>query len=44
MDRYLVDLVDWLSKAFGGDKILNFDIRPAYGRTIFAYLGKVGIF
>ena len=44
MNRYLVGLVDWLSKAFGGDIIWKFEIKPTYGPTIFVYLRKVGIF
>ena len=41
MDRYLVDLVDWLSNAFGGDRICKFDIKPTYGHAICFYFGKV---
>jgi len=39
MERYLVDIY-LLSEAFGGDRIWNFDIKPADGATIVTYFGK----
>ena len=38
MERYLVDIY-LLSEAFGGDRIWNFDIKPADGATIVTYFG-----
>ena len=43
MDCHLVD-VHWLSKAFGGARIWNFEIKATDSATIFAYLGKSGRF
>ena len=37
MDCYLVDTL-YLSDAFGGARIVNCDIKPTDGATIFAYL------
>ena len=33
MDRYLLDIY-WLKKAFGGDRIVKFDIKLTDGRHI----------
>ena len=38
--NYLVDIY-WLKEAFGGDRIVKFDIKPIDGTTIFANLGKL---
>ena len=38
MDRYLV-AIHWLSEAFGGNRIWNFD-KPTDGTTIVTYLDK----
>ena len=43
VDFHLVDIL-WLSKAFGGTMILNFDIKTTDSATIFAYLGRSRIF
>ena len=32
----------WLNEAFGGDRIVKFDIKPLDGTTLFANLGKGG--
>ena len=37
MDCSIVDIL-CLSEAFGGARIVNFDIKPTDGVTIFAYL------
>ena len=37
MECYLVDIL-YLSRAFGGARIGNCDIKPTEGATIFAYL------
>ena len=37
MDCSIVDIL-WLLEAFGGARIETFDIIPADGTTIFAYL------
>ena len=37
MDCSIVD-IPWLSEAFSGTRIGNFDIKPTDGATIFAYL------
>ena len=37
MDCYLVDVI-YLSEAFGGARIGNWDIKPTDGATFFAYL------
>ena len=37
MDCSIIDIL-WLSKAFEGARIGNFDIKPTDGATIFAYL------
>ena len=37
MDCSIVDIL-WLSEAFGGARIGNFDMIPTDGTTIFAYL------
>ena len=37
-------LIHWLSEAFGGDRIWNFDINPTDGTTILPYLEKGGKF
>ena len=42
MNCYLVDTLYWLTEAFGGNRIWNYDIKLADGATIFAYLGKEG--
>ena len=36
MDHYLVK-IHFLSEAFGGARILNFDIKPIDGIALFAY-------
>ena len=41
MDCYLV-VRHWPSKAFGGDRILEFGFRPKDGTTIVQLWGKVG--
>ena len=43
MDCYLVD-IHWLEKAFGNDRIWNFEIKPTDGTSIFANLEKGGKF
>ena len=37
MNCYLADIL-YLSEAFGGVRIGNFDVEPTDGTTIFAYL------
>ena len=34
MDRYLVG-INWLTEAFGGDRVWKFDIQPTDGATLF---------
>ena len=41
MNCYLVDIL-YLSEAFGGARIGNFNIIPTYGTTVFAYLRTGG--